>query len=187
MESPTWLRRVAIAVLMLFMAGPARAQKLDRLRPDTDDMRRLISDGLQKSPTLGVIVQQLEHSDLIVEVQCGYFARSSRLGRTVLLAARPSVRYVLVEIACGLTAGAGLEILGHELRHALEIASARWVVDEPSLGRLYTHIGFRSCALAAGARGEFETEDAIEAGGRVHQELSHPEASTRRVAQVTAK
>jgi hypothetical protein len=174
-------------VLVLFVAGPARAQTLDRLRPETDDMRRLISDGLQKSPTFSALVRQLEHSDLIVEVQCGYFARSSRLGRTALLIARPSVRYVLVEIACGLTAGAGLEILGHELRHALEIARAPWVVDEPSLARLYTHIGFPTCGLAAGPHVEFETEDALEAGDRVHHELSHPAASSRRVAQVTAK
>jgi hypothetical protein len=172
---------------MLLAALPARAQKLDRLRPDTSDMRRLIAAGLEKSTTFNAMVRQLERSDLIVEIQCGYFSRSSRLGRTALLTARPPVRYVLVEIACGLTPGAGIDILGHELRHALEIASAPWVVDEPSLGRLYTQIGFSTCGSAAAGHGEFETEDAREAGDRVHHEQSHPSASTRRVAQVTAK
>src|SRR6185369_11968114 len=150
-------------------------------------MRVLIASGLQRSPTFGAIVQRLERSDLIVEVQCAYFRRSSRLGRTALLTTRPGVRYVLVEVACGLTPAAGLEILGHELRHAVEIASAPSVVDEASLGRLYTQIGFSTCNGPGAGHGEFETEDAREAGDRVHHELSHPAASTRRVAQVTPK
>ena len=150
-------------------------------------MRRLISAGIERSTTFGAAVRRLDASDLIVEVQCGRFRQSSRLGRTVLLTTRPGVRYVLVEIACGLTPDAGLQILGHELRHAVEIADAPWVVDEPSLGRHYTHIGFSTCAVQGAGHGEFETAGALEAGDRVHYELSHPDASTRRIAHVTAK
>jgi hypothetical protein len=185
MKSSTWLRGVAIAALILSTALPAHAQKFERLRPDTDDMRRLLLAGMQRSPTFGALVAHLEKSDLIVEVQCGHFSQSSRLGRTVLLTVRPGVRYVLAEIACGMTWPARLDILGHELRHAVEIADATWVVDEPSLSRLYTRIGFSTCGVQAAGHGEFETEDALEAGGRVHHELSHPAASTRPVAQVT--
>jgi hypothetical protein len=156
------------------------------VRGESENLRLLLLSGVERSPTFKAIVDRLEVSDLIVEVQCGQFKSVLRAGRTVLLSSRQSVRYVLVEIACPLAEPAALEILGHELRHALEIASAPWVVDEPSLQKLYTQIGFSSCKRAGGIS-EFETEDAIEAGERVHHELFHQTASTRRVAQLLTK
>jgi hypothetical protein len=186
METQKWLRRVALFVLLLLPAVPAQAHGLDRMRTDSKDLRLLISSGLQRSPTLRAIVDRLEASDVIVEVQCGQFKSVLLAGRTLLLSARPSVRYVLVEIACPMGDAAALEILGHELRHALEIASAPWVVDAPSVEKLYSQIGFSNCVNRGGFR-EFETADAIEAGERVHHELFHQAASTRRVAQLLTK
>jgi len=185
METHRWLQRVALAVLLLAPAVPAQAQ-LGRVRGDSREMRQLLSSGLGRSPTFKAIVSRLEASDLIVEVQCGQFKSSLLAGRTVLLSARPIVRYVLVEIACPMSDAAAIEILGHELRHALEIASAPWVVDEPSLERLYTQIGYPNC-MKTGGSGDFETRDALEAGERVHHELLHQAASTRRVVQLISK
>jgi hypothetical protein len=172
--------------MLLLPAVPAQAQKLDRVRGDSEEVRRLLSSGMQRSTTFRAIVDRLEASDLIVEVQCGHFKSTLLAGRTMLLSARPSVRYVLVEIACPMAEPSALAILGHELRHALEIASAPWVVDEPSLEKLYTQIGFPTC-LPSGGISDFETGDALEAGERVHHELFHPAASTRRLAQVITK
>jgi hypothetical protein len=186
METHKWLQRVALLIALLLPAVPAQAHRLDRVRGDSEGVRLLISSGIDRSPTIKAIVDRLEVSDLIVEVQCGQFKSVLRAGRTVLLSARQSVRYVLVEIACPMAEAAALEILGHELRHALEIASAPWVVDEPSLEKLYQHIGYSSCAKTGGVS-EFETGDAIEAGERVHHELFHQAASTRRVAQLLTK
>jgi hypothetical protein len=186
METHKWLQRVALLVLVLLMAVPAQAQRLQRVRGDTDDVRRLLRSGLQRSPTFRAIVDRLEASDLIVEVQCGRLKSTLLAGSTVLLTAQPSVRYVLVEFACPRSEPSALAILGHELRHALEIASAPWVADELSLEKLYTQIGFLNC-LQTGGFGDFETADALEAGERVHHELFHPAASTRRVAQVMTK
>jgi hypothetical protein len=188
METHKWLQRVALLLLVMLLlpAVPARAQRLDRVRADSKVVRLLLSSGLQRSPTFGAIVDRLEASDLIVEVQCGLFKSTMLAGRTVLLSAQPSVRYVLVEIACQMAEPVAVAILGHELRHALEIASAPWVADAPSLEQLYTQIGFSSC-LKAGGFVDFETADALEAGERVHHELFHPAASTRRVAQAMTK
>ena len=186
METHKWLQRVALLIVLLLPAVPAQAHRLDHVRGDSENLRQLILSGIQRSPTFKAIVDRLEVSDLIVEVQCGLFKSSLQAGRTVLLSARPSVRYVLVEIACPQADAAALEILGHELRHALEIASAPWVVDEPSLEKLYTQIGYSSCAKTGGVS-EFETADAIEAGERVHHDLFHRAASTRRVAQLLTK
>jgi hypothetical protein len=186
METHKWLQRVALLVMLLSVAAAAQAHRLERVRGDSEDLRSLITSGLQRSSTLSAIVDRLEASDLIVEVQCGQFKSSLLAGRTMLLSARSSVRYVLVEIACPATDSAALEILGHELRHALEIASAPWVVDQASLEKLYTQIGFLTC-LKPGGFGDFETAAAREAGARVRHELFHPSASTRRVAHAMTK
>ena len=170
METHKWLQRVALLIVLLFPAVPAQAHRLDRVRGDSEAMRLLLVSGLQRSPTFKAIVDRLEVSDLIVEVQCGQFKSVRQAGRTMLLSSRESVRYVLVEIACPMVETAALEILGHELRHALEIASAPWVTDESSIGKLYTQIGFLSCPRTGGGVSEFETADAIEAGERVHHE-----------------
>jgi hypothetical protein len=186
METHKWLQRVALFLVFLVLGAPAWAHRLDRVRGDSKDLQVLISSGVRRSPTISAIVDQLEASDLIVEVQCGLFKSSRQAGRTVLLSARPSVRYVLIELACPMVEAAALEILGHELRHALEIASAPWVVDEASVEKLYTQIGYSNC-VKTGGFSEFETADAIEAGERVHHELFHRAASTRRVAQLLTK
>ena len=172
--------------MLVLPAAPAWAHRLDRVRGDSAHLRLLLSSGVERSPTFKAIVDRLEASDLIVEVQCGRFKSTLLAGRTALLSARGSVRYVLVEIACPMAPAAALAMLGHELRHALEIASAPWVVDDRSLEKLYTGIGFPTC-LKAGGFSDFETADALEAGERVHKELFHPTASTRPVAQLLTK
>jgi hypothetical protein len=186
METKSWLQRVALLALLLLPAVPAQAHGLDRVRGDSEDIRRLLSSGLQRSATFSAVVDRLEASDVIVEVQCGHFKSTLLAGRTMLLGVRPSVRYVLVEIACPMSEAAAIVILGHELRHALEIASAPSVVDERSLEQLYTRIGFSTC-LKPGGFTDFETEDALDAGEQVHHELFHPAASTRRVAHAITK
>lgn len=67
-----------------------------------------------------------------------------------------------------------------ELRHALEIASAPWVVDEPTLSQFYQSIGFPTSGRARIEMfGAFETADALDAGERVHRELFHPQDDAR--------
>jgi hypothetical protein len=131
------------------------------------------------------MVDQLEQSDVIVEVQCGQFSDSMLAGRTVLLSVQPGVRYVLVEVACPVMSVPALCTIGHELRHALEIASARSVVDGESLAELYTEIGFQT--RNTNRYGQFETVGAVAAGERIHHELLHPDDSTRRLAQTFTK
>jgi len=167
-------------MLLLFLtATSAQAQSVSfqRVRTDSRYLRLVIASGIERSPTFRRIVDRLERSDLIVEVQCGYFTRSNLAGRTVLLAAQPGVRYVLVEISCGSVPA--VHMLGHELRHALEIADTPWVVDGPTLARLYQGIGFPTCGPASLKDGEFETAAALEAGERVHHELFHREEPAR--------
>jgi len=189
METHSWIRTVTLLLLLLLPATYARAQadSVQRVRTDSRYLRVAIASGIERSPTFRTIVERLEQSDVIVEVQCAHFVGSMRAGRTVLLSAHPGVRYVLVEIACWATPGPSLHMLGHELRHALEIASAPWVVDGPTLAQLYQTIGYPTAGAAAlETFGEFETAAALDAGERVHHELHHPEEPAR-VARMATK
>jgi hypothetical protein len=182
MEAHRWLRTFALSLLLLLPAAYAQAQagSFQRVRTDSRYLRLVVASGIERSPTFRRIVDRLERSDVIVEVQCGHFVGSQRAGRTVLLSALPGVRYVLIEVACWASTGPSLHMIGHELRHALEIADAAWVVDGPTLSLLYQNIGFPTRGMAARqAFGEFETEDALEAGERVHHELFHAEDPAR--------
>jgi hypothetical protein len=182
METQRWLRTFALSLLLLLPAAYAQAQadSVQRVRTDSRYLRIVVASGIERSPTFRRIVDRLERSDVIVELQCGHFVESQRAGRTVLLSAQPGVRYVLVELACWAASGPSLHMMGHELRHALEIADAPWVVDGPTLSQLYQNIGFATLgSWSTETFGEFETADALEAGERVHHELFHPEDPAR--------
>jgi hypothetical protein len=170
-------------------AGPVRAQAvvMRRVRTDSPYLRLVIASGVQRSPSFRVIVDRLEQSDLIVEVQRGRFNESRLAGRTVFLAATPTVRYVLVEIGCPVTSTPALGTIGHELAHALEIASAPWVVDGDTLAQLYEQIGFPTYGANSTIFGQYETAGALDAGEHVHHELFHPSEPTRRLAQIVTK
>lgn len=61
-----------------------------------------------------------------------------------------------------------LGILGHELRHAVEIADAASVRDNASLASLYRQIGFRT---GQDREDRFDSEAAIDAGHQVEREV----------------
>lgn len=189
MWTPRKARVVSILILWLLTvlaASPAHAQAAGtRIRAESPYLRLIIAAGIAQSPTFREVVDQLEESDLIVEVRCSQFRASALAGRTALLSAQPTVRYVLVEVSCPATSLLALCTVGHELRHALEIATARSVVDSESLALLYTQIGFPS--QGRNSYGQFETADALESGERIHHELLHQEDVTRRLAQAFTK
>ena len=60
-------------------------------------------------------------------------------------------------------------MLGHELRHALELADAPWVMDDAAVVSLYREIGYASCARPTPC---YDTQEAVAAGRRVLAELA---------------
>ena len=189
METHRWTRTFALLLLLLLPAtyAQAQAEPMQRVRTDSRYLRLVIASGIERAPTFRRIMDRLDQSDVIAEVQCGNFTGSQQVGRTVLLAALPTVRYVLVEIACPMTSVPALHLVAHELRHVLEIADATWVVDGPTLAQLYLDIGFPTHGPTTESYGQFETADALDAGDRVHHELFHPGDPTRRVARDATK
>ena len=134
-------------------------------------IRAAIADGLEGSALFRDLVAQLDASDLVVYVESDQVMPDRLQGRLTFVSSAGGRRYVRVGIACGVRGAQQTAIIGHELQHAVEIAGAPSVVDEPSLAAEYRRIGFPSGAMRSGAG--FDSRAAIEAGQRVWHELSH--------------
>ena len=91
-------------------------------------------------------------------------------GRLAFMSAAGGWRYVNIRLSCRLNAQEEIAALGHELRHAVEVADAPSIVDVESLGEHYRRIGFASHGVKQGSG--YETRAAIDAARQVWAELS---------------
>jgi len=130
--------------------------------------RELVAMGGARSALIRSFLDRLEASDLVVYVDVRWFA-DTRMGQLAFMGSALETRYVVIQIACGRIVLDQLAALGHELRHAVEVADAAAVVDRGSLADHYTHIGMD---VGSGSNRQFETEAAIDAGRRVKNELA---------------
>ena len=144
----------------------------NHVRTTDSRIRAAIADGVGGSAFFRDLVAQLDASDVIVYVESDCLMAPPLAGRLTFMSSAGGRRYVMVRIACSLEARSQIAMLGHELRHAVEIADADSVVDEPSLAAAYRRIGFASTVMRAGAG--YDSRAAIEAGRRVWDELSRP-------------
>jgi len=171
----TWGLAAAFAVLAVFWIGAAPARADDpwkpppRVRPGTDDTRRLVADGMARSAAIRGMVDRLERSDLVVYIRHRVFVESAIDGWIGMLSASAGRRYVVIELACGRTWVDQLVTLGHELHHAVEIANQPSVVNARSLAAFYQRIGVRTSGLGTAER--FETAGARETAMQVRREV----------------
>ncbi len=169
------------ALLMLFVLGHASGastpppKKTPPRMPHSirsSDTRLIdtLDQGLLRSPTLRELESRLENSSVII-----YLARAALpgllAGRTRLIGAGGGWRFLSVEVDERVGPLDLLTVIGHELRHAVEIADAAEVVDLPSLEALYRRIGQES-RRSEGQSHWYETREAQETGQRVREELT---------------
>jgi hypothetical protein len=139
----------------------------------TTDRRliRLLHDGMRASDTFRRMVHRLRQSDVIVYLECGGSARRSADGRLTFISAVGGVRYVHIRVARLAAADVQIALIGHELRHAVEIADAPGVVDDESLAQEYERIGFLNARQhVTGA--SYDSDAAVEAGYQVLRDLT---------------
>lgn len=91
-------------------------------------------------------------------------------GRLSFVGTVRDTRFLIVELRCPAAADNQIARLAHELRHAVEIAEAPEVRDEPSMLEHYRKIGWPSVADCHERRA-FETVAAKEAGDAVRREM----------------
>jgi hypothetical protein len=128
--------------------------------------RAVLQNATTLSPTVARLVAELEHSDLIVNVGTGRLPENVH-GQARVIAATPSVRYMRVVLKIPNSTPALMEVLGHELRHAVEIAGMPDVRNELSLAAAYRRLG-----VAMARDGFFETDAAVETGRLVAREVA---------------
>jgi hypothetical protein len=86
-------------------------------------------------------------------------------GHISLMAAAGGRRYLRLSLDPRYGGWQQTAMLGHELRHALEIADAPSAIDQESVASLYRRIGFSTDDRC------FESAAAIDAGRQVHAEV----------------
>jgi hypothetical protein len=178
-RSAAAVRRTLAAILAAVtpIAGIAHAQSADpavavgpspsssRVHPlnGAFDARPLLATALERSPTIRRLVAPLDASDVIVYVALEDDVRTGS-GDLHLMPAMPGVRRVLVRIDARNGIPERFKWLGHELQHAVEVASAPEVRDAAGMARLFARIGRLT------AEG-FETDAAVRAGNAVYREV----------------
>jgi hypothetical protein len=172
---PLPIRRAAVVLLLLSIAASAHAQiaapeRAPHLRAETPDARAVIDQLLDRSATARQLADRLQQSDVLVYVRLRWFTTDAINGRIGVVRASGRPRVLVVELACRRTRQQQLAALGHELRHAVEIADAPSIVDARTLAAFYRRIGVS--VTVAGAAEAFETVAAVEAGRRVRAELA---------------
>jgi hypothetical protein len=161
------LLELATALAMLADPGVARLDPPAHVRPVSDQARHVLDDGLRRSATLAGLVAQLQSRDVIVDFEVDLLKEGAR-GSTTIVSVIPGVRLLRVIVNWRLGPRERIEVLGHELHHALEIAKATDIVDGPTFRRFYRRAGYET------GQGGFETEAAQRVEANVRRDLSRP-------------
>ena len=163
---------IALVVLPMLGIGEAQERKFNfpHVRPLDASTRAAFRSGMKGSPLFRELVAQLEGSDLIVHVESDCTMQDRVQGKLLFVTAAGGVRYLRVRIGCAVSGIRQVAILGHELRHAVEVADAPWVVDESTMAEEYRRIGFQSRGDTDGS--SFESRAAIDAGERILRDLT---------------
>ena len=161
------LALVALAGASLSSHESALHGPVPRIRFADPVIAALMARGTSESRTFRSLVDRLAASDVFV-----YVERRRQSGRatgfTQFISSTPQGRYLRIVLDADMAKDGVVALLGHELRHALEVADAPAVVDQDTYGALYRAIGTPSCGPP---RWCFDTRAAVSAGRRVFLEV----------------
>src|SRR6188508_1165365 len=122
-------------------------------------MADVITSGLRRSGTFAHLVLALNRSDVIVYIETGRVLPSTIVGRLLLAAGPQGTRYLRIQVSGHPKSNDMIALIGHELRHALEVAESPEVRDETGLIALYQRIGHPSTGVH-----QYDTHAAQDAG-----------------------
>ncbi len=126
----------------------------------------VLAAGMRRSGTFAHLVLALNKSDVIVYIESGRVLPTSIVGRLLLAAGPEGTRYLRIQVSGHPGTNDMIALVGHELRHALEVAESPDVRDETSLIALYERIGHPSTGIH-----QYDTLAAQATGRQVKAEL----------------
>ena len=139
-------------------------QTFPRLRAQGVKIADAIAQGVERSPTFRRLVESIDATDGLVYVaegECGHSARACLEG-SIVIAGRNRVLRIFVNPrrapGCQL-----VEVIGHELQHAMEVLSNPTVRSGAAMFNLFDRIGKTGFA-------RFETSAALRTGLNVARE-----------------
>lgn len=161
--------RLAAALIVLFSltATSAAAETESRLRASHPRLAHLLAVGEQRSATFRELTGRLQESDVIVHFEIAPPGHPID-GGLQFVSATAVTRYLRVTLRTDMPADQLLALIGHELRHAVEVAESPDVRDEATFRDYYEQ---RGRPTQRGRRVTYDTRAAVEAGLRVALEL----------------
>lgn len=162
------LRTIALSVAALVAAFPAYAdpsREHAHVRPVHRDLAKLLDEGAARSTTLRALIDQLQHSDVVVMMEFDNGLPNDLAGGLRFVTRAGSLRILRVSIRRTLARPQIIATIAHELRHALEVADAPEIVDAESLVSYYRRVDLN------GGFKRFDTLDAQRTGDDVGLEL----------------
>jgi hypothetical protein len=140
---------------------------LRRVRSVDSQITALMLEGLKRSVTFSDLVAAVNASDVIVYIQRVNSLAPTIAGQLMIVPVPHAQRYLRIQILDHLSPDETIALIGHELRHALEVAAAPDVRDQRGLMLLYQRIG-----EPGGSVHSFDTRAAQNTGRRVKAELA---------------
>jgi hypothetical protein len=125
----------------------------------------LVAAARERSQTVRDLLDELSRSDLVVYVRFSVALRPPR-ATTTLVNAKGPVRFIAVTMSLPNPLPVAIEILGHELAHAVEIARNPGIRTETDLARFYRTHG-RESRSGTG----FDSAEAVAVQRRIRREV----------------
>jgi hypothetical protein len=157
----------AWVVFASLAGGPATAADFTHVRSAQPDVRALLADGYDRSPTFQALVDQIDSLQGIVYIERSIALSDTRAGALLLSAAgSPDWPILRVQIRATLAGDYRIANLAHELQHVVEVLRARATTPE-AMSSL-----FASLATRVGHPGSvYETAAAQDVTAQVLKEL----------------
>jgi len=147
------------------------ASATPRIRVEDERLMRLLDYGKQRSVLFQELVVRLESSDVVVYLRCDRQLGSELSGLLSYVGTAGGLRYVMVRVGYIGDRLRQIALVGHELRHAVEVAETPEIVDRASFQTAYARIGYVNRFVSVKGMLAFESDQAVQAGERILREL----------------
>jgi hypothetical protein len=151
----------------------ATLSALPHIRVGDDRLGPLLEYGRRHSLLLQAQIDRLEDSDVVVFLRCDPRLPAGASGRLSFVGKSAGIRYVLVRVGYVGNRLRQIALIGHELRHAVEVADTPAIVDTASLQQEYAQLGWVNRRASKGGVIAFETDQAVRAGEHILRELQN--------------
>jgi hypothetical protein len=149
----------------------ARGTTTQHLRFENGRLEQLVRKSLDDSKTLRTLLERVEASDLVVYVRCDPRLDGALSGHMSFLTRAGNTRFLLIRVRYLGSRLTQVALVGHELRHAVEVADTPAIVDLASFDQEYGRLGYVNVNGSRNGVVVYETEEAERTGEQILREL----------------